>query len=407
MEKPAAWTRRLTITVPAAKLQQERQAAVQKLAKQVRLPGFRKGKVPTRIMEQRFGQAIEQETLEKVMGDAYREALQREKLQPISQGAIDNIEYTAGTDLTFHVGFDVRPEVELERLGGFDLRREAPQVGDEQVDSVLDRLRDEQAVWNAIEDTPVSGDMVTVQITPLDDAMGDPKPRRYELVLGEGQALPAIEDAIRTLKPGAEEEFTVELPADADDAAAGTKTHTLRIHMQEAKRAERPALDDAFAKSAGDFDSLEALRDRVREDLQNEAVREADRNVRHQLVHQIIEANPFEVPASMTEQYLERALPAREGIDTEQLQQLRQSAWPAAEHAIRRILIVERIAEMEGLRATAAEVDERIVQISERLGRSEDEVRRQLQKNGRISEIEEEITEERVFEYLLGLSSIS
>jgi trigger factor len=92
VEKPGAWARRLTITVPAERLERERRTAVQKLAKQVRLPGFRKGKVPERIMQQRFGAAIEQEMLERVMGDAYREALQREGLQPISQGAIARTE---------------------------------------------------------------------------------------------------------------------------------------------------------------------------------------------------------------------------------------------------------------------------------------------------------------------------
>jgi trigger factor len=405
VEKPAAWTRRLTITVPAAHLQRERQAAVQKLARNVRLPGFRKGKVPTRIMEQRFGQAIEQETLEKVMGDAYREALQREGMQPISQGSIDNIEYAAGSDLTFHVGFDVKPELELERIGGFELERPAATVADDQVDQVLDRLRDEQAVWEPTAETPVAGDMVKVEITPLDGAP-DAQGRGYELILGEGQALPAIEDAIRTLQPGAQEEFNVELPENADDPAAGTKAHHIRVHLQEAKRPVRPALDDAFAQALGAFEDLDALRARVREDLEQEAVREADRTVRQQLLQQIVAANPFEVPASMTKQYLERALPSREDFDEGQMEQLRQNAWPAAEQAIRRILIVERVAEMEGLRATPDEVEARVATVAERLGRGTAEIRGQLQKNGRIVEIDEEITEEKVFDYLFSLSTI-
>jgi trigger factor len=405
VEKPAAWTRRLTITVPAARLQQERHAAVQKLARQVRLPGFRKGKVPTRIMEQRFGQAIEQETLEKVMGDAYREAIQREGLQPISQGSIDNIEYAAGTDLTFHVGFDVRPEIELERLGGFELQRPPVEVGDDQLDQVLERLRDEQAVWGPVDDTPVAGDMVKVEITPLDgEHVG--QPRGYELVIGEGQALPAIEDAIRTLRAGAAEEFNVDLPEDVDDPAAGTKAHHIRVHLQEVKRPVRPELDDTFAQSLGSFEDLATLRARIREDLEREAVKEADRNVRQQLIMQVAEANPFEVPESMTQQYLERAMPARKGVEDEQLEQMRQSAWPAAEHAIRRILIVERVAELEGLRATPLEIEERLASVAGMLGRPVDEVRGQLQKNGRIQEIEEEITDEKVFEYLLSLSTV-
>jgi trigger factor len=408
VEKPGAWARRMTITVPAELLERERRSAAQKLAKQVRLPGFRKGKVPERIMQQRFGAAIEQEMLERVMGRAYREALQQQGLQPISQGAIDNVSYEAGKDLTFDVGFEIRPEIELNVIGGFEVHADAPPVAAEQVDQVLDRLRDEHATWHAMAEQPVVGDMVTVEITPLDAEAGvEPQPRRYELVLGEGQALPAIEDAILTLSPGTQDEFTVELPENADDPAQGTKSHRVRISMLEAKRAERPALDDEFARGLGPFEDLAALRARVTEDLQAEARRDVERGVRQQLVQQIAAANPFEVPDTMVDQYLERALPAREGAEEgAQIEQIRASARPMAEQAIRRILIVERIAEMEGLRASPAEIDARIDDIAGRLGRSADEVRAQLQKNGRISELEDEITEDKVFDYLRSLSMI-
>src|SRR5919106_297648 len=119
VEKPAAWERRLKITVPAERIEQEKKHAAARLANRVRLPGFRKGKVPVKEMVRRFGPAIEQETIEKVIGDAYREALQSEGLQPITEGSVDNIDYQPGTDLTFDVALEVRPEVELERIGGF------------------------------------------------------------------------------------------------------------------------------------------------------------------------------------------------------------------------------------------------------------------------------------------------
>ena len=111
IEKPATWTRRLTITIAAEQLEQEKRNTAKKLAQQVRLPGFRKGKVPTQVLEKRFGPAIEQETIERVVGEAYREAIKQENLHPITQAEIDNIDYESGSDLTFHVGFEIRPEV--------------------------------------------------------------------------------------------------------------------------------------------------------------------------------------------------------------------------------------------------------------------------------------------------------
>ncbi|HSJ08524.1 MAG TPA: trigger factor [Longimicrobiales bacterium] len=409
MEKPAAWSRRLTITIPSHRIEAEKTQAAARLSKKARLPGFRAGRVPKSVMEKRFGPAIEQEAVEKLIGDVYRKVLESEGLQPITQGNIDNVDYQPGSDLTFNVELEVRPEIELERVGGFAVMREQPAIGQAQVDEVLQRLREENAVWRTKEDaTPVAGDMATVEITPLDDATSaEPsKPRRYQIVIGEGQAVPAVEDAVRTLKGGEDAEFDVDLPASADDEAAGTKPHRMHIRMVEVKAPEYPELDDEFAKGLGEFEDLATLRDRIREDLEREAGRESERGVRMQLVQQIIDANPFEVPASMVSNYLERVMPTREGTDAERLQQARVEMWPMAEQAIKRSLVVERIAEMEALHATPAEIDARIDDMAERLGRPRGEVIAQLRKSGRLDEIEQEISEEKVFEYLKSLSDI-
>jgi trigger factor len=190
IEKPATWSRRLTITVPAERLEQEKQTTARRLAQKVKLPGFRKGKVPATMLERRFGQAIEQETVERVINEAYREAVQREKLQPITQAAIDNIDYSAGSDLTFRVDFEVRPEIELNRLGGFRVQRAVQSVGDEAVDRVVQRLREQHATWHPLtEEAPVLGDMGIVEITPIDNGTAG-APRRYQIFLGEGQVRP-------------------------------------------------------------------------------------------------------------------------------------------------------------------------------------------------------------------------
>jgi trigger factor len=406
MEKPGAWARRLSITVPAARIAAERKEAVSRLARQARLPGFRKGKVPSHVMEKRFGQAIEQETIEKVIGAAYREALDKENLQPITQGSIHNVEYESGTDLRFDVEFDVRPEIELETLGGFSVMREAATIDDAQVDQVLQRLREEQATWSEKSTgTPTAGDMATVEITPLDDATtaAPQQPRQYEIVIGEGQALPPIEDAIRTLTPGAEAEFTVDLP---ESEGAGTKSHKLRMRLIQLKEAQYPAIDDEFAKGIGAFQSLADLRGRVREDLEKESDRDAERRVRMNLLNQIIAANPFEVPQSMINQYVEAMIPSREGADPERVNEARNQAAPEAAEQLQRMMVIDRIAEMEGLEATGDEVEARVADLASRMNRSPNELRTQLRKSNRLAEIEREITEDKVFDYLKSLSTI-
>jgi trigger factor len=401
-----SWGRHLTITVPADRLEAERHSAAKRLAQKVRLPGFRKGKVPAQVLEKKFGGAVEQEMLEKVMGAAYREIIQREGLQPISQAAIENVDYQPGQDLKFDVHFEVRPEIELNRLGGFTVRRPPVDVGDDAVDRVIQRLREEHAQWQPLEagEALVMGDMAVVEITALDGASAN-QPRRYQVQLGQEQVRPEIEEAIRTLAPGEQGEFTVDLPEGEDETSL--KPHLIRVNLVEAKRPQYPELTDEFAQGLGAFESVAALRERVREDLQKEAESEAERAVRHDLISQIVDANPFDVPDSMVNQYLDQMIRPRKGEDPARMEEFKQAAYPGAQQALRRMLVIDRVADLESLRATPNEVDQRVEDIAGRVGKSVDELRAQFQKSGRLGELEEQITEEKVFEYLKSLSTMA
>ncbi len=231
----------------------------------------------------------------------------------------------------------------------------------------------------------------------------EPEPREYEVVLGDGQALPDVEDAIQTLSPGTEETFTIEVPTEDDDT---TETHTVRIRLDSVKRPEKPALDDAFAGTVGDFEDLETLRARVREDLEREARSEMEHDVRRQIMDQLLEANPFEVPDSMVNDYLDRVIQPDEAAEESVLEEARTSARPAAERAIKRMMAVDRIAEMEGLHATSDEIDVRVQELAGRFGRPPEQLRGQLAKDGRLQQLADEITEEKVYAYLESLSEI-
>lgn len=400
-----SWGRHLTITVPADRLETERHSAAKRLAQKVRLPGFRKGKVPAQVLEKKFGGAVEQEMLENVMGAAYREVIQREGLQPISQAAIENVDYQPGQDLKFDVHFEVRPEIELNRLGGFHVRRPPIDVGDEAVDRVIQRLREEHATWQPIEagQAIVNGDMAVVEITSLEGTSAN-QPRRYQVLLGQEQVRPEIEEAIRTLAPGEENEFTVDLPEGDDETAL--KPHRIRVNLVEAKRPEYPELTDEFAQGLGAFDSVGTLRERVREDLQKESESESERALRHDLISQIVDANPFDVPDSMVNQYLDQMIRPRKGEDPARMEEFKQAAYPGAQQALRRMLVIDRVADLESLRATPGEIDQRVAEIAGRVGKSAEELRAQFQKSGRLGELEEQITEEKVFDYLKSLSTI-
>jgi trigger factor len=418
VQEPTSWSRRVSITVPAERVNRTRTAVTTQIARNVRLPGFRKGHIPQRILEKQFGPSIEQETLDRVIQEAYREALDQEGLRPITQGMIDNVHYHDNAELHFEAEFEVQPEVKLARLSGFTATQPPSEVGEDEVDSVLERLRDERGVWQPRAEGEKADwtDQVLVEITPRAEE-GDeeePETNTYRFVLGEGQAIPEVEQAIMTLAPGEEGDFTVRFPEDfADPEQAGKEQH-LHLKVISVQHKEVPGLDDDFARSLGDFEDLTALRARVLEDLREEAKRNAEAEVRGQLVGQILEANAFDVPASMVDRYLdlmtgqdEEKLGKLSDEQREQISQWRETLRPQAEEGLKRMMVVERIAEDQGLRASQDEIDARVEDLAQRGGRTPSEVWLQLEKTGQLQALENEITEEKVFEYLKSQNTVS
>jgi trigger factor len=421
VQEPKSWSRRLTVTVPAARVQRTRSAVTQQMTRNARLPGFRQGKLPSKVIEQRFGPSIEQETLDRTIQEAYREALEAQSFQPISQGQVEKVDYQPGSDLVFEVAFEVQPTIELATTSGFTATRPSSEVGEDEVDSVLERIREDRAVLRPVEEgaKPDFGDMVTVQITELDPD-GAPKEgeesRSFRFALGEGQAIPAIEESIMTLVPGTEGNFTVRYPEDFPDETLRGQEQFLRIELNEAKRKELPEVTDEFVQSLGDFADIAALKERIRSDLAEEATRRAEAEVRGQLISQIIEANPFEVPDSMVERYLDYMTghSHAEGQkhnhtpeEEERISQFRQTVRPQAEASLKHMLVIDRLAEREGLQATQDEVDERVEKLAEQHGLSASEVWIQLEKSGQLETLEREITEDKVFDYLKSQNTVT
>ena len=418
VQEQEAWSRHLSITVPADRVRRTRDAVTERIARNARMPGFRKGKLPTRVIEQRFGPSIEQETIDQTIQEAYREALETQGFAPISQGKVEKIEYRPGTDLTFEVDLEVQPELRIDNVSGFNLSRSAVAVTDEEVEGVLERLREERANWETVEGEsvkPEAGQQVLVEITTLGEggeAAGAPSSERF--VIGEGNAIPDLEAAISGLAVGEEGDFTVRFPEEAkrDDEMK------LHIKLEDVQRKVLPDADDEFAKAVGggEFEDAAGLRARIRSDLEKDAEQRSENEVRQQLVDRILEANPFSVPGSMVERYLDymtghshagghdhQHTPEEE----ERLETIRQTLRPQAEWGLKRTLLVEHLAEREGLAATQDEIDAKVEALAAQNGRTPSEVWLQLEKSGQLEMLEREITQDKVFTFLLGQSTVA
>jgi trigger factor len=407
LEERAAWRRALKVTVPAEVVSAERQKITNRIAKQVRMPGFRAGKTPPSVVEKRYGQAVNRELVDQMVSDAYQAALEQADQRPISEGEIEDISWQPEEDLRFEITFDVRPEIELSRVTGFSVDRPSAEVGDAEVDRVVERLRDQNGAWRPIEEgRPSAGEMVSLTATQLEDGEPDAEPQEYDLVLGQGEAIEDVEAAICTLEVGESGEFTVTFPDDFPNEERRGDTQEIRLELRARKVRDLPDVDDEFAQSVGEFESVEELRTRIREDLEQEATNQAESVVRGQLLDHIIEANPFDVPISMVNRYLDQVLGDGKGADPQRFAQARESVKGEAERAVKRMMVIERIADTQSLGADDDQIDDRVQEIAEANDSSPAKVYAELQKSGNLERLEREITERRVFDWLLEQSEI-
>jgi trigger factor len=415
VEEVAAWSRKLVITVPAGRVRSERGKIARQIGQRVRMPGFRKGKVPPERIESRFGVEIDRQTQQQLIDGAFREAIREKHLEPISEPRVAKVVYERDAELTFEVAFDIWPQIRLGRLGGFRLTRPAVTVRDEEVDEQIEVLRRQSGVWKPVERQPRSGDSVEVVITPLAAGGAAEESRPYRFVLGHGLAIPDVEAAITSLASGSDGEFEVKYPDDFEEESRRGTTQRMRIELKRVHELELPALNDEFARSvrkprgeAGEFQDLGALRAALKEELHAAKQQEAERLVDRQLIDLLIEANPFAVPDSMVERHLDALLGAPpEGADPDLVARARDEARPAAIWGIKRMLIVQHIADDQGFEATKPEVDERLQAVARRSGRPLAEVRARLSKSGELRELERAITEEKVFKFLRESSEIT
>jgi trigger factor len=398
--------RLIEVRVPIETVRDAEDRAARRYATGARLPGFRPGKAPPAMIKKRFKDAIRQQVIESLVQEAFQEVLDREKFKVASQPHVHDLKFEEGQPLSFELHVEVRPEVALARTQGFRVSRTRPEITDDAVRDQIEQIREQKATWSPIEERPSPGDMVRVELSTADEDGSFPAPREYPLVLGAGQAIAGVEELVMQLKSGETLEKSVRWPDDFPDEAQRGKTKPVRLHLLEVKRKTLPPLDDAFARGVGDFESLAALQSTVRKDLEDHANRDADAGVRQQLVDQLSAANPFDVPPSWVAQLIDGYAQAYQVPDADR-DKFRSEFRPVAERQVRRDLIIDAIAETEGLKASEADIDERVADVAAKRGADPGQVYASLQKAGRLREIEQSITEDKVFAWLLERNEVA
>ncbi len=395
----------LEVTIPPDNVRAAVERATKAYQQRARLPGFRQGKAPAAVVRKKFADDIRQDTLRELVQESWRVAQKQEELKPIADPHIHNLKWEDGAPVTFEFHVELKPDLKLQRLGGFRLTRTVPAISAAQVDAQLNTMREQRAPWTPVAgEKPKPKDLVDVIIATRENGeVKDPQP--YQFVLGEGRAIPDVEERIMSLTPSESVDATVRFPDDFAEEAKRGQTRDVQITLREVKRQELAALDDAFAREMGDFESLDALRAAVTADLGKEAERDADAKVRAELVEQIVQANNVVAPRPLVERVLGMYAQAYE-IPEERWEQFAKEFRTVAESQVRRDLVLDYVVESQNLRATEAELDERIQQLAARRNMPAAQLYASLEKAKRLRDVARSITEEKVFAYLLSQSTV-
>jgi trigger factor len=408
----------LTFEVEAERIQGEIDSRARELARKVKLPGFRPGKVPVEVVKKRFHSEILGEAAEAIVSKVVFDEIEGRGLKPLAPPKVEEVKLEEGRPMTFKAVFETLPLIELPDWRGLRVSAKGPRVADEDVDKELDRLREEAARYDPVEEAreTSAGDYVLLDLAwkPLDGGKGG-RDENALIEIGNSGNHPDMNKGLSGLRLGETREIDVAWGEDAAPAIAG-KTVRYTVTLKGIKKKVVPAADDEFAKDLGEFDSLDALRAKIRRQLEIGEERRSEREVKGALVEALVAKADFEVPEALVERHmtarterLARGL-AYQGIDPRKLsvdwREYRESTRDDSVKAARADVLLDEIARREGVEAMESEVEAEVARLAERAGKSREALRAQLAKEGDLAALAARIREEKTLDLLKSNASI-
>ena len=403
----------IAIEIPSDVVDAEINKVARDYSRQARIPGFRPGKVPATIVKQRFREQILHDVMHGLIPRAVDEALQERGIEPVDTPNIKDVDLKEGQPLKFTAAIETVPSFDPGDLSTISLTKTATVITDDAVDQTLHRLRERAAKFEAVEGRPVAdGDTVVLDIERKDADGEVDKHENVSLELGGTANPPGFDAHLLGMNPGDRKTFTVHFPEDYAVKEMANTDVEYTVALKEIKKRVLPDLDDEFAKDLGEFDSLSALRERVRTDMQAEANEGSQRQLRTDLLKQLSERVTFELPPSMVEREMERRLeefvrqlmaqnvdPRQAGIDWSQF---REAQREPARAAVASALVLDEIARRESIGVAPEEVDKEIERFALAAGRTPAALRAQLEKEGGVARLTTGLRREKAVDLALS-----
>ncbi|MBA3639994.1 MAG: trigger factor [Acidobacteria bacterium] len=385
--------------------------------KAARIPGFRPGKVPSKVVRQRFRDQILHDVVHGLIPRAVDEALRDRGIEPVDTPDIKDVVVEEGQPLKFTASFETVPPIDPGDYSTITLKNPTTTVDDAAVDDALKGLRERSARYESVEDRPVEmGDSVQLDLerTAVGEN-GEAQTDRHDAVtvdLGAAANPPGFDEALAGMNVGERKSFDVNYPEDYPIGELAGTTVKYDATIKAIRKRVLPELDDEFAKDLGEFESLEALKARIRADLEHQMMHENEREIRGELVRQIAERVTIDVPPTLlnreierrTEDFVRRLIeqkvdPMKVNINWEEF---REKQREAAVEAVKSALLLDEVSRRENISASDADVDEEIARYAERTNRTPAAVRARLEKDGGLGAVYAGIRRERTVDFLLS-----
>ena len=412
IEELGACKRRLQVEETPEVVTRAWEQAFGRVQREAKLPGFRKGKVPRSMIKLHFADDVRQEVARRLIPDVYRQALAETRIEPVEEPDLQEVTLEENAALKFAAVVEVKPAITLGSYAGLAIEHAPKPFAESEVDQALTALQEQHAEYRAVERAADPGDLVIVDYTLTPEGTAPRSETGYGFVIGAGGVLPEMEEAVIGLAAGGSRQTRVRFADDHRNEALRGKSAEASVTVSEVKEKVLPALDDDFAKSVGgNFETLDALRDEVRKGLQ--ARREADnrRALESAVLDAVLAGHAFEVPDALVLRQVGHQIEharehmRRQGLDPDKVpwdyKKLLEDLRPGAEKAVKRALLIEAIADKEGLQPVDADVDAEVERIAQASQRPAPAVRRMLEQSGDLEGIRHTLGERKAVDFLI------
>jgi trigger factor len=386
--------------------------AFDRVRREAKLPGFRKGKVPRSMIKLHFADDVRQEVARRLIPDVYRQALAESRIEPVEEPDLQEVTLEENAALKFAAVVEVKPAITLGTYTGLAVEHTPKPFAESEVDEALVALQEQHAEYRSVERAADPGDLVIVDYTLTPEGQEPRSETGYGFIVGSGNVLPELEEAVIGLAAGGSRPARVRFPDDHRSEALRGTAADATVTVTEVKEKVLPALDDEFAKTVGgSFETLEALRAEIRTGLQARREAENRRALETAVLDAVMAGHDFEVPEALILRQVGHQIEharehmRRQGVDPDRVpwdyKKLLEDLRPGAQKAVKRALLIEAIAEKEGLAAADADVEAEVERVAQASQRPAPAVRRMLEQSGDLEGIRHSLDERRTIDFLI------